>query len=193
MVSSTSYLKRTKLISYSLFPNTYYLTTASARFFTFHSSLFTLHSEQKMYERNPLITALLMPVGLAVLAIILLALASCRSSQVATVEKVFHDTVQTALWHYDSVYIDRFVKQDLRHDTILLTDHKTEYRYKVIRDTLHTVRTDSVPYPVRVVETRTLHKVPPWMYLIVGALSVMLSGGFVVWWFRDSQTKQPNN
>ena len=146
-----------------------------------------------MYERNPLITALLMPVGLAILAITLLALASCRSSQVATVEKVFRDTVQTALWHYDSVYIDRFVKQDLRHDTILLTDHKTEYRYKVIRDTLHTVRTDSVPYPVRVVETHTVHKVPPWMYLIVGALFVMLSGGFVVWWFRDSQTKQPIN
>ena len=98
-----------------------------------------------MHDHNPLITALLMPVGLALLAITLLALASCRSSQVATVEKVFHDTVQTAIWHYDSVYIDRFVKQDLRHDTILLTDHKTEYRYKVIRDTLHTVRTDSVP------------------------------------------------
>ena len=127
-----------------------------------------------MHENNPLVTTLLMPVGLAVLAIILLALASCRSSQVATVEKVFHDTVQTALWHYDSVYIDRFVKQDLRHDTILLTDHTTEYRYKVIRDTLHTVRTDSVPYPVRVVETHTLHKVPQWIYLLIGALSVII-------------------
>ena len=127
-----------------------------------------------MHDHNPLITALLMPVGLAVLAIILLALASCRSSQVATEEKVFHDTVQTAIWHYDSVYIDRFVKQDLRHDTILLTDHKTEYRYKVIRDTLHTVRIDSVPYPVRVVETRTLHKVPQWIYLLIGALSVII-------------------
>lgn len=127
-----------------------------------------------MYERNPLITALLMPVVLAALAITLSALTSCRSSQVATVEKIRHDTVQTAIWHYDSIFIDRFVKQDLRHDTILLTDHKTEYRYKVIRDTLHTVRTDSVPYPVRVVETRTLHKVPPWMYLIVGALSAII-------------------
>ena len=146
-----------------------------------------------MYDRNPLITALLMPVGLAVLALALLALASCRSSQVATLEKVFHDTVQTALWHYDSVYIDRFVKQDLRHDTILLTDHKTEYRYKVIRDTLHTVRTDSVPYPVRVVETRTLHKVPPWMYLLVGILSFMLSGGFVIVKLNNQTTKQPNN
>ena len=146
-----------------------------------------------MHERNPLITALLMPVGLAVLAITLLALASCRSSQVATVEKVFHDTVQTALWHYDSVYIDRFVKQDLRHDTILLTDHKTEYRYKVIRDTVHTARSDSVPYPVRVVETHTLHKVPPWMYLIIGALFVMLSGGFVIVKLNNQTTKQPNN
>ena len=146
-----------------------------------------------MYDRNPLITALLMPVGLAVLAITLLALASCRSSQVATLEKVYHDTVQTALWHYDSVYIDRFVKQDLRHDTILLTDHKTEYRYKVIRDTIHTARSDSVPYPVRVVETHTLHKVPPWMYLIIGALSVMLSGGFVIVKLNNQTTKQPNN
>ena len=137
-----------------------------------------------MHERNPLFTALVMPVGLAVLATALLALASCRSSQVATVGSIRHDTVQTAVWHYDSVYIDRFVKQDLRHDTILLTDHKTEYRYKVIRDTLHTVRTDSVPFPVRVVETHTLHKVPPWMYLIIGALSVLLSGCLVVRWFR---------
>ena len=127
-----------------------------------------------MYERNPLITALLMPVGLAVLALALLALASCRSSQVATLEKVYHDTVQTALWHYDSVYIDRFVKQDLRHDTILLTDHKTEYRYKVIRDTIHTARSDSVPYPVRVVETHTVPHVPPWIYLLVGALSAII-------------------
>ena len=127
-----------------------------------------------MHDRNPLITALLMPVGLAILALALLALASCRSSQVATLEKVFHDTVQTALWHYDSVYIDRFVKQDLRHDTILLTDHKTEYRYKVIRDTIHTARSDSVPYPVRVVETHTVPHVPPWMYLIVGALSAII-------------------
>ena len=127
-----------------------------------------------MHDHNPLITALLMPVGLAVLATTLLALTSCHSSKVATVEKVFHDTVQTAIWHYDSVYIDRFVKQDLRHDTILLTDHTTEYRYKVIRDTLHTVRTDSVPYPVRVVETHTLHKVPQWIYLLIGALSVII-------------------
>ena len=111
---------------------------------------------------------------LAVMAIALPALTSCRSSQVATVEKIRHDTVQTALWHYDSIFIDRFVKQDLRHDTILLTDHKTEYRYKVIRDTLHTVRTDSVPYPVRVIETHTLHKVPPWIYLLIGALSVII-------------------
>ena len=127
-----------------------------------------------MHEHNPLVTALLMPVVLAFLATALLALTACHSSKVATLEKVFHDTVQTAIWHYDSVYIDRFVKQDLRHDTILLTDHKTEYRFKVIRDTLHTVRTDSVPYPVRVVETHTLHKVPQWIYLLIGALSVII-------------------
>ena len=146
-----------------------------------------------MHENNPLVTTLLMPVVLAVLATALLALTACHSSKVATLEVIKHDTVQTAIWHYDSVYIDRFVKQDLRHDTILLTDHKTEYRYKVIRDTLHTVRTDSVPYPVRVVETHTLHKVPPWMYLIVGALSVMLSGGFVKVKLNNQTTKQLNN
>ena len=127
-----------------------------------------------MYERNSLLTTLLMPVVLALLAITLPALTSCHSSKLATVEKIRHDTIQTAVWHYDSIFIDRFVKQDLRHDTILLTDHKTEYRYKVIHDTLLTVRTDSVPYPVRVVETHTLHKVPPWIYLIVGALSVII-------------------
>lgn len=128
-----------------------------------------------MYERNPALPSLLMPVVLAVMAITLLALTSCRSSKMATLEVVRHDTIQTAIWHYDSIYIDRFVKQDQRHDTILLTDRKTEYRYKVIHDTVRTVRTDSVPYPVRVVETKTVPHVPPWIYLIFGTLLAVIS------------------
>ena len=128
-----------------------------------------------MYERNPALPSLLVPVVLAVMAIALLALASCRSSEMATLEVVRHDTVQTAIRHYDSIYVDRFVKQDLRHDTILLTDRKTEYRYKVVHDTVRTVRTDSVPYPVRVVETKTVHHVPPWIYLIFGILLAVIS------------------
>ena len=127
-----------------------------------------------MYERNPALPSLLVPVVLAVMAIALLALASCRSSEMATLEVVRHDTVQTAIRHYDSIYVDRFVKQDLRHDTILLTDRKTEYRYKVVHDTVRTVRTDSVPYPVRVVETKTVPHVSPWIYVIIGCgLSVV--------------------
>ncbi len=128
-----------------------------------------------MYERNPALPSLLMPVVLAVMAITLLALTSCRSSKMATLEVVRHDTIQTAIWHYDSIYIDRFVKQDQRHDTILLTDRKTEYRYKVVHDTVRTVRTDSVPYPVRVVETKTVHHVPPWIYVIIGILLAVIS------------------
>lgn len=128
-----------------------------------------------MYERNPALSSLLMPIVLAVMAITLLALTSCRSSKMATLEVVRHDTIQTAIWHYDSIYIDHFVKQDQRHDTILLTDRKTEYRYKVIHDTVRTVRTDSVPYPVRVVETKSVHHVPPWIYLIFGTLLAVIS------------------
>ena len=109
-----------------------------------------------------------LPALVAVVAVALPLLCSCSSQRVATLETVRHDTVQTALWHYDSVYIDRFVMQDQRHDTILLTDRKTEYRYKVVHDTVRTVRTDSVPYPVRVVETQTVHHVPPWIYVIIG-------------------------
>ena len=109
-----------------------------------------------------------LPALVAVVAVALPLLCSCSSQRVATLETVRHDTVQTALWHYDSVYIDRFVKQDQRHDTILLTDRKTEYRYKVVHDTVRTVRTDSVPYPVRVVENKTVHHVPPWIYVIIG-------------------------
>ena len=52
MVSSTSYLKRTKVISYYLLSITYYLIIASARFFTLHSSLFTLHFLMS-YASNP--------------------------------------------------------------------------------------------------------------------------------------------
>ncbi len=111
----------------------------------------------------------------ALVAIALPLLCSCSTQRVATLETMRHDTVQTAIWHYDSVYIDRFVMQDHRHDTILLTDRKTEYRYKVVHDTVRTVRTDSVPYPVRVVETKTVPHVPPWIYLIFGILLAVIS------------------
>ena len=151
-----------------------------------HSSFFILHlinfslikPEMNVHPIRPSFRPL--PALVAVVAVALPLLCSCSSQRVATLETVRHDTVQTALWHYDSVYIDRFVKQDQRHDTILLTDRKTEYRYKVIHDTVRTVRTDSVPYPVRNKSSpkgdrRGADHVPPWIYLIFGILLAVIS------------------
>lgn len=52
----------------------------------------------------------------------------------------------------------------LKHDTI--NDTKTEYRFKHIRDTIRIVRRDSIPYPVRVVETKEVARVPTWVWAL---------------------------
>ena len=70
-----------------------------------------------------------------------LLLASCRSSK-----EVSHraDTIYIAQHRYDSVMIDRYTTTETNGDTVLVDRLTTEYRYRLLTDTLHLYHTDTV-------------------------------------------------
>ena len=46
-------------------------------------------------------------------------------------------------------------------NSFVIRDRKTEFRYKFLRDTIKVVQCDSIPYEVRVIETKT-ERYTPW-------------------------------
>ena len=107
-------------------------------------------------------------------ALVLTCCATHRPLQVA--EHVTRDTVYINKLHYDSIYVSRDHFTDRTHDTLLIRETKTEYHYKLLRDTVFKVQHDSIPYEVRVVETQVEHHIPWWAKLLswIGALALIL-------------------
>lgn len=107
-------------------------------------------------------------------ALVLTGCASHRPLQVA--EHVTRDTVYINKLHYDSIYIDHWQKVYQQSDTVYLDRTKYEYRYSLLRDTIYKTQIDSIPYEVRVVETKVERHVPWYAKFLswIGALALIL-------------------
>ena len=107
-------------------------------------------------------------------ALVLTGCATHRPLQVA--EHVTRDTVYINKLQYDSIYIDNRQKVYQQSDTIYLDRTKYEYRYRLLRDTIYKTQIDSIPYEVRVVETKVEHHIPWYAKLLswIGALALIL-------------------
>ena len=76
------------------------------------------------------------------------------------------DTIYLHDLRYDSIYVsqDKFI--DRTRDTITITNTKTEFRYKLKRDTILRTqfieRHDSIPYEVIVTQTKEVRAPPTW-------------------------------
>ena len=88
--------------------------------------------------------------------IALMGMMSCITHRHAvTVEREMHtDTVYIATQQYDSIYIYNDKTLDRTKDTVYLRELSTEYRYKLLRDTLRIIETDTIyiPYGVKVTD-----------------------------------------
>ena len=106
-------------------------------------------------------------------ALVLTGCASNRPLQVA--EHVTRDTLYLSNVKYDSVYINNVSYTDRTHDTLLIRETKTEYHYKLLRDTVFKVQHDSIPYEVRVVETQVVRHIPWYAKLLswIGTLALL--------------------
>ena len=78
---------------------------------------------------------------LLIITALCLSATSCRSTKDVTHIK---DTVYIAQRQYDSVMIDRYTTTETNGDTVLVDRLTTEYRYRLLTDTLHLYHTDTV-------------------------------------------------
>ena len=88
--------------------------------------------------------------------IALMGMMSCSTHRHAvTVEREMHtDTVYITSQQYDSIYIYNDKTLDRTKDTVYLRELSTEYRYKLLRDTLRIIESDTIyiPYGVKVAD-----------------------------------------
>lgn len=129
--------------------------------------------------------------------IALMGMMSCSTHRHAvTVEREVHtDTVHIAQQHYDSVYIYKDRWLDRTHDTVYMKELSTEYRYKLLRDTLRMVERDSVPYEVVRTETREVERPLSWFDKIARAVFWIVTGAVVIcvasWMAKKAGAKHP--
>ena len=83
-----------------------------------------------------------------------------RSAEV--VERTSHDTLYVNKLHYDSIYIDNWHFAYQKADTVYLETSKREYQYKILRDTIYRVKTDTIPIVREVEVTRDVSRIPLW-------------------------------
>ena len=152
----------------------------------------------KAYTANPSVIAhsLIRKVTVIVIAIILvLVCCSCGSTKAIQMvpletskEVSIHDTIYLSNVQYDSIYVSRDHFTDRSRDTVYIKDSILEFRYRLLRDTVYKVQHDSIPYEVRVVETKEIARPLTFFdrlsracfYLLLGALLVL----FLIFLFK---------
>ena len=116
------------------------------------------------------------------LVLLLLLLSSCRTASNTTaivpVHSATHDTIFLRKLKYDSVYIDRWQRIERKADTVFCDRAKTEFRYRLLRDTVYKTRTDTVPVVKQVPVVRNERYTPPFTKFLgiiaLGAISIFI-------------------
>lgn len=97
--------------------------------------------------------------------VLLLLLSSCKTTSNTTaivpVHSATHDTIFLRKLKYDSVYIDRWQRIERKADTVFYDRVKTEFRYRLLRDTVYKTRTDTIPVVKQVPVIRKERYTPP--------------------------------
>lgn len=111
-------------------------------------------------------------------------LTSCHTTRkvetipIETVHTVTNrDTIYLHELRYDSIYVSQDKFTDRTHDTIIITNTKTEFRFKLKRDTILRTqfieRHDSIPYEVIVTQTKEVRAPPTWYDKLAYAITAI--------------------
>ena len=114
--------------------------------------------------------------------IALMGMMSCSTHKHAvTVEREMHtDTVYITSQQYDSIFIWKDRWTDRTRDTVYIRELSTEYRYRLLRDTLRMVERDSVPYEVVRTETMEVERPLSWFDKLERAVFFIVTGAVVI-------------
>lgn len=89
-------------------------------------------------------------VGIIVALLLSTLFSSCKSIQYVPVETVRTDTLYQKVVQRDSIHVHDSVTIREKGDTVMIEHWRTEWRDRLLRDTIYRSRVDSVqvPYPV---------------------------------------------
>ena len=111
--------------------------------------------------------------------LLLLLLSSCKTtstSAIVPVHSATHDTILLSKMKYDSVYIDRFQRIERKADTVFCDRTKTEFRYRLLSDTVYKTRTDTIPVVKQVPVVKIERYTPPFTKFLacLGIISISI-------------------
>ena len=132
---------------------------------------------------NPAKNRLLARLIAFILFLFLLLLSSCKTTSNTTaivpVHSATHDTLWLSRVKYDSVYIDRWQRIERKADTVFYDRVKTEFRYRLLRDTVYKTRTDTIPVVKQVPVIRKECYTPPFTEFLA-YLGIIALGASVI-------------
>ena len=122
---------------------------------------------------------------------LLLLLSSCKTTSNTTdimpVHSATHDTILLSKVKYDSVYIDRWQRIEHKADTVFYDRAKTEFRYRLLRDTVYKTRTDKVPVVKQVPVIRKERYTPPFTKFLAYLRIIALGASVCIFLFKFSK------
>ena len=123
--------------------------------------------------------------------LLLLLLSSCGTactSAIVPVHSATHDTLWLSKVKYDSVYIDRWQRIEHKADTVFCDRTKTEFRYRLLRDTVYKTRTDTIPVVKQVPVIRKERYTPPFTKFLacLGIIALGAISIFILFKFKRS-------
>lgn len=139
---------------------------------------------------NPAKNRLLARLIAFILFLFLLLLSSCKTtstSAIVPVHSATHDTIFLRKVKYDSIYIDRWQRIERKADTVFYDRVKTEFRYRLLRDTVYKTRTDTIPVVKQVPVIRKERYTPPFTKFLACLGIIALGASVCIFLFKFSK------
>ena len=114
---------------------------------------------------------------LLLLSLLLALVAGCRTTEHAQADaRASHDPAYVNSLRYDSIIVSHDRLVDRSRDTVLIQDRVVEYRYRLLRDTVRTIRTDSIPVIRETEITKEVSYISWWAKALsaIGLLTIVL-------------------
>ena len=122
---------------------------------------------------------------------LLLLLSSCRTASNTTaivpVHSATHDTIFLRKLKYDSIYIDRWQRIERKADTVFYDRVKTEFRYRLLSDTVYKTRTDTIPVVKQVPVVKKERYTPPFTKFLAYLGIIALGASVCIFLFKFSK------
>jgi hypothetical protein len=116
--------------------------------------------------------------GAFIVALLICALfGSCTTTKYVPVPEYHTDTLRIVQHQRDSIYLSDsiYVSDFVRSDTVYKTTERwhTQWRERIVRDTIYRSKRDSIPYPVEVIK-EVPAKLTPWQQTRLHLANILL-------------------